>query len=155
MDYDLIVRNGFVVDGTGLPRRRVDVGVLDGRVAKFGRLEGARAKDMDPVALSGVGWSDGETFGGFMDSRTGKLGVNFACYMGRSNLRRWAMGEAAVERAATADEGSRHHRRWRRDRAGRRAHRPPAGRRGAPSLSSNVPSSHDIRLEDHQCLRRS
>lgn len=174
MDYDLIVRNGFVIDGTGLPRRRVDVGVRDGRVAKLGRLSGAPAKteidaegrivapgivdahthydpqitfdpyasmscfhgvttvlggncgfsvapvrrrdrefmtgvfarveDMDPIALSAVTWDEFETFGEFMDSRRGKLGVNFACYVGHSNLRRWVMGDAACERTATPAE---------------------------------------------------
>jgi N-acyl-D-amino-acid deacylase len=174
VDYDLIVRNGFVVDGTGLPRRRVDVGVRNGRIERIGRLDAARAKeeidaggrvvapgivdahthydpqitfdpyatmscfhgvttvlagncgfsvapvrrddhafmagvfasveDMDPVALSAVAWDEFETFQEFMDSRTDKLGVNFACYVGHSNIRRWVMGEAAVERAATAAE---------------------------------------------------
>jgi N-acyl-D-aspartate/D-glutamate deacylase len=42
-DFDLVVRGGFVVDGTGLPRRRVDVGVRGGRVATLARLEGASA----------------------------------------------------------------------------------------------------------------
>ena len=42
-DYDLIVRGGYVVDGTGLPRRRVDVGVRDGRVAALARLDGEDA----------------------------------------------------------------------------------------------------------------
>ena len=42
-DYDLIVRNGMVIDGTGLPRRRVDVGVRDGRVARLAHLEHATA----------------------------------------------------------------------------------------------------------------
>src|SRR3954469_116586 len=40
-DYDLIVRGGYVVDGTGLPRRRVDVGVRDGKFATLARLESA------------------------------------------------------------------------------------------------------------------
>jgi N-acyl-D-aspartate/D-glutamate deacylase len=37
MEYDLIVRSGMVIDGTGLPRRRVDVAVKDGRIARIGR----------------------------------------------------------------------------------------------------------------------
>lgn len=172
--YDLIVRNGLVVDGTGLPRRRVDVGIKGGRVAKLGHLPGVRAQEeldaeglivapgivdphthydpqitfdpyatvsclhgvttvvagncgfslapvrpedqpflcgifaqvenMDPIALSGVHWDEAGTFGEFMDSRRGRLGVNFACYIGHSNLRRWVMGEDAVERTATDAE---------------------------------------------------
>ena len=43
--YDLIVRGGYVVDGTGLPRRRVDVGVRDGRVAALARLDGDDARE--------------------------------------------------------------------------------------------------------------
>src|SRR5207247_10197131 len=44
-EYDLIVRGGLVVDGTGLPRRRVDVGVRDGRVATLARLDACRAAE--------------------------------------------------------------------------------------------------------------
>src|SRR3954469_9976820 len=44
-DYDLIVRGGYVVDGTGLPRRRVDVGVRGGKVATLARLESASAEE--------------------------------------------------------------------------------------------------------------
>ena len=45
MEYDLIVRNGMLVDGTGLPRRRVDVGVRQGKIAKLGRLDDATARE--------------------------------------------------------------------------------------------------------------
>ncbi len=41
--FDLIVRNGSVVDGTGSPMVRADVGVLDDRVFAIGDLQGERA----------------------------------------------------------------------------------------------------------------
>src|SRR2546423_10802919 len=44
-DYDLIIRGGFVVDGTGLPRRRVDVGIRDGKVATLAHLNGKTATE--------------------------------------------------------------------------------------------------------------
>jgi N-acyl-D-aspartate/D-glutamate deacylase len=44
MAYDLIIRNGLVVDGTLLARRRVDLAIADGRIQKIGNLEGASAK---------------------------------------------------------------------------------------------------------------
>ena len=173
MEYDLIVRNGYVVDGTGLPRRRVDVGVKDGKIARLARLEGASAKeeidaqgrivapgivdahthydpqitfdpyatmscyhgvttvlagncgfsaapvrqadqefmkgvfarveDMDPIALGGVRWDRFETFPEFMAYLKGNLGINFACYVGHSNLLRGVRGEAVSERSATAE----------------------------------------------------
>ena len=162
--YDLIVRGGFVVDGTGLPRRRVDVGVRDGKIATLAHLEDAdatevidadglivapgsstptptttprspsirtrrcraftvsprssratadspsrhasrliaflsgifaRVENMDPIALSAITWDEFETFPEFLATREGRLGVNFACYVGHSNLRRWVMGPDA------------------------------------------------------------
>lgn len=174
MDYDLIIRGGMVVDGTGLPRRRTDVGVRGGKIARIARLDGAtateeidatgrivapgivdahthydpqitfdpyatmscfhgvttvlagncgfsaapvrtrdhaalksifaRVEDMDPSALGGVRWDKFETFPEFMAMLKGQLGINFACYVGHSNLRLWVMGEDASSREATPDE---------------------------------------------------
>jgi N-acyl-D-aspartate/D-glutamate deacylase len=172
--YDLIVRGGYVIDGTGLPRRRVDVGVRDGTIATLGHLDDAEAEEvidadgmivapgivdahthydpqitfdpyatmscfhgvttvvagncgfsvapckpedrqflsgifarvenMDPIALSAITWEEFVTFPEFLASREGKLGINFACYIGHSNLRRWVMGGDASTRAATDEE---------------------------------------------------
>ena len=171
--YDLIVRHGTVMDGTGNPRRRADVGVRHGRIAAVGRLAGAEAREeidaegmvvapgiidphthydpqitwdpyatascfhgvttvlagntgfsvapvhaddrrffaglfakvegMAPRALDGIAW-EFETFGEFLGTRAGRLGVNLACYVGHCNLRRWVMGDEGSARAATPDE---------------------------------------------------
>jgi len=171
---DLLVRGGILVDGTGLARRRVDVGVRDGRVAVVGHLDGcearevldaegrivapgivdahthydpqitfdpyatvscfhgvttvvagncgfsvapcraedraflagifARVENMDPIALGAITWDEFETFPEFLASREGRLGVNLACYIGHSNVRRWVMGPEASARAATESE---------------------------------------------------
>jgi dihydroorotase/N-acyl-D-amino-acid deacylase len=42
--YDLLLRGGRVVDGTGAPWFVADVAVQDGRIAAVGRLEGASAR---------------------------------------------------------------------------------------------------------------
>ena len=43
-DFDLLIRGGRVVDGTGNPSYLADVALKDGRVAALGRLEGKTAK---------------------------------------------------------------------------------------------------------------
>ncbi len=42
--YDVIIRNGHIVDGTGSPWYAADVGIRGGKIAAIGRLEGAAAK---------------------------------------------------------------------------------------------------------------
>jgi N-acyl-D-amino-acid deacylase len=36
MAYDILIRNGTIVDGSGLPRYRADIGIADGRIACIG-----------------------------------------------------------------------------------------------------------------------
>src|SRR4029079_5557960 len=42
--YDVLIRGGRVIDGTGAPARAADVGVSGGRIAAVGALTGATAK---------------------------------------------------------------------------------------------------------------
>ena len=43
-EYDLVIRGGTIVDGTGVPGYKADLAVKDGRVAKIsGRIPGCRA----------------------------------------------------------------------------------------------------------------
>ena len=42
--YDLIITNARIVDGTGNPWFRADIGIKDGRIARIGRLSAANAK---------------------------------------------------------------------------------------------------------------
>src|SRR5215468_5910758 len=42
-EFDVVIRDGIVNDGTGAQRYRADVGLRDGRIAKIGRLSSAAA----------------------------------------------------------------------------------------------------------------
>jgi len=48
--FDIVIKNGMVVDGTRAPRFRSDIGIKNGRIAKIGRIahhEGAKVVDAD------------------------------------------------------------------------------------------------------------
>jgi len=45
--YDLIIRNGTIVDGSGLPAFTADVAVSNGRVEKIGRIAGEARETID------------------------------------------------------------------------------------------------------------
>ena len=51
MGYDLIVKNGMIVDGTGFARYRADVGVKDGKIAEIGRIRAAAERTIDADGL--------------------------------------------------------------------------------------------------------
>jgi N-acyl-D-amino-acid deacylase len=62
MPYDLVIKNGVLVDGSGLPRYHADVAVQHGRIAAIGRIrERAREViDADGLVVS-PGFVDGHT----------------------------------------------------------------------------------------------
>src|SRR5213592_2664138 len=161
MPYDLVIRNGMVVDGTGFSRYRADVAIKDGTIVEIGTIRGAAGATLDvegrvvapgiidllthydaqpfwdklctssvwhgvTTVLTGncgltlatfccvedlpvkslaavLRWS-WETFDEYLDAIDQGLGVNMMPLVGHNPLRLGAMGKAAWERAATADE---------------------------------------------------
>ena len=49
--FDLVIRNGIVVDGSGAPRRAADVAVQEGRIAAVGPKLGAARREIDADGL--------------------------------------------------------------------------------------------------------
>ena len=47
MAYDLLIKNGMVVDGTGAPARQADVAITGGSIAEIGRVSGGAATVID------------------------------------------------------------------------------------------------------------
>jgi N-acyl-D-aspartate/D-glutamate deacylase len=173
MDFDLILKGGRVIDGSGLPGFTADIGIRGDRIARIGRIDGGAARvwnadglvvapgfidvhthydvqlDWDPLATPSAwhgvttvfagncgftvapakpqdvpwlaamltrvegmspaalaaGWRfEGGGFADYWGRLDSKLGVNVGSYVGHSAVRRYVMGEAASERAATPAE---------------------------------------------------
>ncbi|HSU77411.1 MAG TPA: amidohydrolase family protein, partial [Burkholderiales bacterium] len=171
---DLLIKNGALVDGTGAPQRRADVGIAGGRIAALGRIEDAAKRVIDADGLvvapgfidphthydaqicwdgaltpsswhgvtsvvmgncgvgiapcrpaareiamrdlvnveaipfevldAGITW-DWETFPQYMDAAARRRpALNLAFLAPLTPLRHYVLGEASLERAATADE---------------------------------------------------
>ena len=47
MPYDLLLKNGRVIDGSGMPEFRADVGVADRKIVDVGRLDGGAKRVLD------------------------------------------------------------------------------------------------------------
>ncbi len=51
MTFDLLIKNGMVVDGTGAPARRADVAITGGKIAEIGRVTDGAATVIDAADL--------------------------------------------------------------------------------------------------------
>jgi len=55
MSYDLLIKNGLLVDGTGAPAWRADIAVAADRIAEIGRIgDGAAHRRFRPSRRSGL-----------------------------------------------------------------------------------------------------
>ena len=51
MSFDIVIRGGTVIDGSGLGSFRADVGVVDGRIASVGKIAERGAKRSTPRVM--------------------------------------------------------------------------------------------------------
>jgi N-acyl-D-aspartate/D-glutamate deacylase len=62
VDFDMVIRNGSVVDGSGAAARSADVAIADGRIAVIGKVEGSGREEIDAGGLIvAPGFVDGHT----------------------------------------------------------------------------------------------
>ncbi len=52
MSFDIVIRGGTIVDGTGLPGYIADLGIRDGRIAKIGRITEGAGRVIDGGGLA-------------------------------------------------------------------------------------------------------
>ena len=59
IEYDVVIRNGRVLDGNGNPWIRADVAIKDGRFARIGKVEGQGRREIDAAGkYVSPGWID-------------------------------------------------------------------------------------------------
>ena len=173
MPYDVIVKGGRIVDGTGTEAFGGDIAIQDGRVVEVGDVSGTAARTIDAdgqvvapgfidahthydaqllwdatanpstahgittILLGNCGYTLApvrsedqdyliglfaaaeevpklalqkyapfawETFADYLTWLEGRVGINVVTQVGHSAVRRFVMGEAALERTATEDE---------------------------------------------------
>jgi N-acyl-D-aspartate/D-glutamate deacylase len=50
--YDLLIKNGILIDGSGAAARRADLAVVDGRIAAVGDLQEGPARETPVLSIS-------------------------------------------------------------------------------------------------------
>ena len=100
MSYDLIIRNGTIVDGSGLPGYRGDLGIVADRIVAIGDLKGAAGDEViDAEGMTvAPGFVDGHTH---MDAQVfwDTIGSNW-CWHGVSSV---VMGNCGFSLAPCAE----------------------------------------------------
>lgn len=83
--YDVVIRNGRVLDGSGNPWILADVAILDGRFARIGKIDGSGRTEIDAAGMYvSPGWIDMMDQSGSVLRRNGlaenklKMGVTTA-----------------------------------------------------------------------------
>ena len=100
MPYDLIIRNGTIVDGSGLPGYRGDLGIVGDRIAIIGDLKRETATEIIDAAglVVSPGFVDGHTH---MDAQVfwDSMGSN-SCWHGVTSV---VMGNCGFSLAPCAE----------------------------------------------------
>jgi N-acyl-D-aspartate/D-glutamate deacylase len=62
VDFDLVIRNGFVVDGSGTPGTSADIAIVGDRIVAVGDVDGTAREEIDADGLAvAPGFVDGHT----------------------------------------------------------------------------------------------
>ena len=137
MNFDVILKNGWVIDGTGGPAYRADVGLLDTMIGDMGRLEGATARRVIDVSNRYVvpGFIDAHVHGDSVlladPVHLPALKQGVTTYLIGQDGSSFAPGSPSTLECANGSDGSRPPARHRRRNRSDAKDRPPRdGRRG-------------------------